>query len=172
MPTRLLCPWDSSSKNTGVGCHVFFQGIFPTQGSNMHLLCLLHWLAGSLPPGPSGKPFPKSNWLHTQRKSPSWRIILEYHSREHINPSLSYIFSPKTFFLTLTPVQSWTWLFSILPRLKCFVSIYVFINLGVTCLSFQTLRSCLVSCFWDNWIWKLNLQFVIENGMASLVAQW
>ena len=25
------------------------RGIFPTQGSNPHLLCLLHWQAGSLP---------------------------------------------------------------------------------------------------------------------------
>ena len=33
-PFRLLCPWDSSGKNTGVGCHFLFQGIFPTQGSN------------------------------------------------------------------------------------------------------------------------------------------
>ena len=38
-PTRLLCPWDSPGKNTGVGCHVFLQGIFLTQGSN---LCVLH----------------------------------------------------------------------------------------------------------------------------------
>ena len=34
---------DSSGKNTGVGCHFLLQGIFPTQGSNLHLLCLLHW---------------------------------------------------------------------------------------------------------------------------------
>ena len=25
------------------------RGFFPTQGSNLHLLCLLHWQAGSLP---------------------------------------------------------------------------------------------------------------------------
>ena len=25
------------------GCHALLQGIFPTQGSNQHLLCLLHW---------------------------------------------------------------------------------------------------------------------------------
>ena len=24
-PTRLLCPWDSQGKNTGVGCHFFLQ---------------------------------------------------------------------------------------------------------------------------------------------------
>ena len=28
-PTRLLCPWDSPGKNTGVGCHFLLQGIFP-----------------------------------------------------------------------------------------------------------------------------------------------
>ena len=33
--------------NTGVGYHALFQGIFPTQGSN--LLCLLLWQSGSLP---------------------------------------------------------------------------------------------------------------------------
>ena len=38
---RLLCPWDSPGKNTGVGCHALLQGIFLTQGSNLHLLCLL-----------------------------------------------------------------------------------------------------------------------------------
>ena len=32
--TRLLCPWDSPGKNTGVGCHFFVQGIILTQGSN------------------------------------------------------------------------------------------------------------------------------------------
>ena len=32
--TRLLCPWDSPGKNTGVGSHFLLQGIFLTQGSN------------------------------------------------------------------------------------------------------------------------------------------
>ena len=48
-PARLLCPWDSLAKNTGGGCHFLLQGIFLTQGSNLHLLCLLHWPADSLP---------------------------------------------------------------------------------------------------------------------------
>ena len=39
-PARLLCPWDSPGKNTGVGCHALLQGIFLTQGSNLYLLCL------------------------------------------------------------------------------------------------------------------------------------
>ena len=33
-------------------CHTLIQGTFPTQGSNLHLLCLLHWRAGSLPLAP------------------------------------------------------------------------------------------------------------------------
>uniref|UniRef100_A0A4W2HF98 General transcription factor II-I repeat domain-containing protein 2 n=1 Tax=Bos indicus x Bos taurus TaxID=30522 RepID=A0A4W2HF98_BOBOX len=32
----------SNGKNAGVGCHFLLQGIFPTQGSNLSLLCLLH----------------------------------------------------------------------------------------------------------------------------------
>ena len=45
-PTRLLCPWDSLGKNTGVGCHVLLQGIFPTQGSNpmSHVSCIARWI--------------------------------------------------------------------------------------------------------------------------------
>ena len=33
-PTRLLRPWDFPGKSTGVGCHFFLQGVFPTQGLN------------------------------------------------------------------------------------------------------------------------------------------
>ena len=47
---------DSPGKNTGVGCRALLQGIFPTQGSNLHLLHLLHWQAGPLPLAPPGKP--------------------------------------------------------------------------------------------------------------------
>ena len=38
---------DSPDKSIGVGCHFLLQGIFLTQGSNSHLLCLLHWQADS-----------------------------------------------------------------------------------------------------------------------------
>ena len=54
-PTRLLCPQNFLGKNTVVGCHVLLQGIFPTQGSNSHLLCLLHWRVSSLSLAPPGK---------------------------------------------------------------------------------------------------------------------
>ena len=55
-PTRLLCPWESPGKNTGVGCHAFLEGIFPTLGLNPRLLRLLHWQVGSLPLVPLGEP--------------------------------------------------------------------------------------------------------------------
>ena len=42
-PARLLCPWNSPGKNTEAGCHFLLQGIFPTQGSNAHLL---YWQVG------------------------------------------------------------------------------------------------------------------------------
>ena len=47
---------DAPGKNTGVGCHALLPGIFRTQGSNLHLLCLLLWQAGSLPLVPPEKP--------------------------------------------------------------------------------------------------------------------
>ena len=36
--SRLLCPWDSPGRNTGVGCHFLLQGIFLTQELNSGLL--------------------------------------------------------------------------------------------------------------------------------------
>ena len=54
---RLLCPWDSPGKNSGVGCYFPLQGIFPNQVSNSYLLCLLHWQTVSLPLAPPAKPF-------------------------------------------------------------------------------------------------------------------
>ena len=44
------------SKNTGLGCHLLLQGIFPTQGLNPCLHRLLHWQADSLLLGHLGNP--------------------------------------------------------------------------------------------------------------------
>ena len=53
-PTRLLCPWNSVGKNTGVISHSFLQRIFPTQGSNPGLLhcrqILCHLIHQGSPP--------------------------------------------------------------------------------------------------------------------------
>ena len=43
-----------------MGCHALLQGIFRTQGLNLHLLRLLHWQEGSLPQETPGKPLDKN----------------------------------------------------------------------------------------------------------------
>ena len=67
----------SQGKNTGVGCLFRLQGVFPTQGSNPPLLCLLHWLVGSLPLEPPGEPF---SYL-----SPTYSWFALLYSRNHHN---------------------------------------------------------------------------------------
>ena len=47
-----------------MGCHSLLQGIFLTQGLNLHLLCLLHWQVSSLPLAQPGKPSKMHMVLH------------------------------------------------------------------------------------------------------------
>ena len=54
-PTRLLCPWDSPGKNTGVGCYALLQGILLTQGSNP-VSCVSCIAGGFFTAAPLGKP--------------------------------------------------------------------------------------------------------------------
>ena len=54
-PARLLCPWDSPVKNTGVSCHACLQGIFPTQGKCLGCVSCPALSGGSLPLAPTGK---------------------------------------------------------------------------------------------------------------------
>ena len=96
----LFCPWDSPGKNTRVGYHALLQGIFPTQESNPHLLCLLHWQAGSLPLWPPGKP---SGYLlgskYTTFPLPE-KVWFDSASLEYL--SLIYSFVQQTFPRTLS----------------------------------------------------------------------
>ena len=43
-------------KHTGVGRQFLLQGVFPTQGLNPRVLCVLHWQADSSSLAPPGKP--------------------------------------------------------------------------------------------------------------------
>ena len=79
-PTRLLGPWDFPSKNTGMGCHFFLQGIFPTQGSSLRLLLgrqiLYHWATWEA----TWEKFPNLMTSHTPvlsspGKSHGWRSL-------------------------------------------------------------------------------------------------
>ena len=69
---RLLCPWDSPGKNTGMGCHFLLQGIFPTQGWNLGLLHLLHCQVGSLSLSHPGCPWEITThvlqWLNPEHR--------------------------------------------------------------------------------------------------------
>ena len=53
----LLCPWDSPGKSIGVDCHSLTPGDLPDPGIEpASLRSHLHWLVGSLPLVPLGKP--------------------------------------------------------------------------------------------------------------------
>ena len=48
--TSVFCSWNFPANSTWVDCHFLLWRIYRTRGSNLHLLCLLHWhLVGSLP---------------------------------------------------------------------------------------------------------------------------
>ena len=42
LPARLLCPWDSPGKNTGVGSHSLLQGIFTHKYTHTHTYTYTH----------------------------------------------------------------------------------------------------------------------------------
>ena len=68
-PTLQPCqvpPWDSPGKNTAVSFHFLFQGIFLTQGLNLHLL---NRQADSLPLNHLGSPL---LWEQTIFKTKKW----------------------------------------------------------------------------------------------------
>ena len=97
-------PWNSPGQNTGVGCHAHLQGIFPTQGSNLRLVCLLigrygntgegsHSLLQGLFPTQGLNPgLPHCRWILyqlTHKGSPTFwftsLIILFFHTLQSIS---------------------------------------------------------------------------------------
>ena len=86
---RLLCPWKSLGKNTGVHCNFFLQGIFLTQGLNLGLphcrqilYCLSHKgiLHTSSDPEPCLYILPLHGWppVYAPGKSKLWQIPRKY----------------------------------------------------------------------------------------------
>ena len=61
---QLLCTWDFPGKDTGVDCHFFPQRIFPIQGLNPCLLCLLHLQVGSFTPSTTWEAFMQQKTFH------------------------------------------------------------------------------------------------------------
>ena len=60
-PTRLLCPWDSPGKNTGVGCHFLLQCVKVKSLSRVQLLATPSWTAAYQAP-PSMGVFRQEYW--------------------------------------------------------------------------------------------------------------
>ena len=94
-PARLLYPWDSPDKNTGVGCHALLQGIL-IRGLNPHLLCLLNWQVGFLPLLPPGKLFQITPFfVSLSYPSPSIPFVFWYNLFPHLSPYLIENFRSK-----------------------------------------------------------------------------
>ena len=60
-----------------MGCHALLQGIFPTQGLNPCLSCLLHWQAGSSPLHHLGSPWGWFALVLIRSKTASILVLLE-----------------------------------------------------------------------------------------------
>ena len=106
LPARLLCPWDSPGKNTGVHSHSLLLGIFLTQGLNpglLHCRCIFYLLSyqGS---------WQQWVWLQTREKGSSggrgWKGPEQGHGtdpRSHVHST-----SPlKTVLILWTQCTKW-----------------------------------------------------------------
>ena len=72
-PTRLLCPWDFSGKNTAVGCHFLLHRIFLIQRSNSSCCTEGRFFTTELPGSLcSSQIFPFENILPKERISPKF----------------------------------------------------------------------------------------------------
>ena len=85
-------PWDCPGKIIGVGCHALLQGIFPTHGSNPHLLHLLHCQTGSLPLERPGKP--KRNFSKAKFSYFWGPFSVNNVSNEDLKSCLLFFFNP------------------------------------------------------------------------------
>ena len=63
-----------------MGPDALLQGIFPTQGLNLRLLCLLHWRVGSLPLAPPGEPIGGEERLSEYTQRGTWNELVEPHA--------------------------------------------------------------------------------------------
>ena len=86
-PARLLCPWHSPGKNTGTGCHALLQGIFPTQGSNPHLLHL---------PALAGEFFITSTTWEVANKNENHKDIPKRGMKNHSRSVFSKLFFSRS----------------------------------------------------------------------------
>ena len=116
-PTRLLRPWNSPGKNTGIGCHS--SGDLPDPGIEPRSPAM--W-AEALTSEPQGKPFHEKGWLRgqnwgTRRLTPRpWSLIkknptfgqLDFRNvMDSFSPSLPPILDRNSYNCYAMPVQPW-----------------------------------------------------------------
>ena len=76
------------ARNTGVGCHFLLQGIFLTQGLNLHLLRLLHWQADSLLLHYLGSPYFLQSALNHHQSSKNQKVLSSPSTKTSTAPSM------------------------------------------------------------------------------------
>ena len=95
---RLLCPWSSPGKNTGVSCHSLLQGIFSMRGSNpdlLHCRQILYHLSHQSHKYtfPSACP---SFWRELFLPIPIFNLVLKKKIDPCFRVDLKYVLSTKT----------------------------------------------------------------------------
>ena len=127
---RLLYPWDSAGKNTGLGCHALLQGLFLTEGLNLHLLRLLHWQVGSLSLVPPGKP----SVLFKMIQPPLWpweTLLMGGNGPSQLISSGSRL-NILFFFLLVITLTIWGCLFKYKKTPINFIAVWYFHPLSIT----------------------------------------
>ena len=127
-----------------VGCQALLQETFLSQGSNPHLLHLLHWQTRSLPLAPLGSPSALTSMLFATGAAP---VYIPTNSMQgslylHIFTKTSYLLS----FWWQPFRQAWagtSWFWSAFPWQLLMVSMHLFTRLLAICTS--SLEKCLFS---------------------------
>ena len=117
-----------SSKDTEVGFHFLLWCIFPTHGLKLHLLCLLHWQADSLPLSHLGTP--------ARYKCVSKTEIVSYKHPSGFKSWMSGSIFPKLI-TTVSPIPH--------SVLKCDCGIFPIKNCGLCSLTVQP-QHCFLEC--------------------------
>ena len=139
------CPWDFPGKNTGVGCHFLLQGIFLTQGSNLHLLhcrwILYHWATWEANYGTCGFQMASSVALAgSSLRTGQSRLLFQHpHSR-------SQCFQPPLVSSLFTLGQAW-WFFS--PTSRTHALHIIKIKSSWCLLGWETFTSFLIEIYFE-----------------------
>ena len=149
------------------GFHVLLQGIFPTQGWNLHLLCLLHWQVGSLPLVPPEKHHALLCLIYSIR-CPSWPKLMEIKSPEwEVGLTIAKVMLQQQSFLR------WCFIFQIVwSQSLCLLVITVTNNFLIISAIISSMMICWVSvyclCFWECITFSCSLFWIILDYVLDI----